>query len=171
MVKEISDSKLVRTFLDENHIQGYSQSTIKLGLYYKNELVSLMTFGYRHTNAKKEFELIRFCNKLNINVIGGSSKLFSYFTKNYEFNELVSYSDFRLFDGKMYETLGFERKHLSSPDYFWCKGIERKHRFNFNKKKLVKEGYDINKTEIEIMQGRGYFRIFGCGQYRWEYKK
>jgi hypothetical protein len=112
-IRVVEDSKLVRQFLDENHIQGYSQSSIKLGLYYKNELVSLMTFGYRHTNAKKEFELIRFCNRINLNVIGAASKLFNYFKQNYEFTDLISYSDFRLFDGKMYETLGFEKKHLS----------------------------------------------------------
>jgi hypothetical protein len=170
-IRVIEDSKLVRQFLDKNHIQGYSQSSIKLGLYYKNELVSLMTFGYRHTNAKKEFELIRFCNRINLNVIGAASKLFNYFKQNYEFIELVSYSDFRLFDGKMYQTLGFTKQHLSKPDYFWCKNLERKHRFNFNKQKLIKEGFDGSKTEVEIMHERGYFRIFGCGQYRWIYMK
>jgi hypothetical protein len=169
-IRVIEDSKLVRQFLDENHIQGYSQSSIKLGLFYQNELVSLMTFGYRHTNAKKEFELIRFCNRINLNVIGAASKLFKYFCNNYQFNELISYSDFRLFDGKMYETLGFTKQHLSKPDYFWCKNLERKHRFNFNKQKLIKEGYDSSKTEVEIMHDRGYYRIFGCGQYRWIYK-
>jgi hypothetical protein len=170
-IRVVEDSKLVREFLDKNHIQGYSQSSIKLGLYYKNELVSLMTFGYRHTNAKKEFELIRFCNRINLNVIGSASKLFNYFKQNFQFNELISYSDFRLFDGKMYKTLGFTKQHLSKPDYFWCKDIERKHRFNFNKQKLIKEGFDGSKTEVDIMHERGYFRVFGCGQYRWIYHK
>ncbi len=169
-IKIVDNSKLVRVFLDNNHIQGYSQSSIKIGLYFKDELVSLMTFGYRHTNAKKEFELIRFCNKINTNVVGAASKLFNYFKSNYNFDELVSYSDFRLFDGKMYETLEFEKTHISKPDYFWCKNMERKHRFNFNKKKLVSEGFDSSKTEVEIMRERGYYRIFGCGQYRWELK-
>jgi hypothetical protein len=168
-IRVVEDSKLIRQFLDENHIQGYSQSSIKLGLFYQNELVSLMTFGYRHTNSKKEFELIRFCNKINLNVIGASSKLFNYFKLNYTFTELISYSDFRLFDGKMYQTLGFTKQHLSKPDYFWCKDLERKHRFNFNKQKLIKEGYDKNKTEVEIMYERGYYRLFSCGQYRWVY--
>jgi hypothetical protein len=170
-IRVVEDSKLVREFLDKNHIQGYSQSSIKLGLYYKNELVSLMTFGYRHTNAKKEFELIRFCNRINLNVIGSASKLFNYFKQNYHFTELISYSDFRLFDGSMYQTLGFTKQHLSKPDYFWCKDIERKHRFNFNKQKLIKEGFDGSKTEVDIMHERGYFRVFGCGQYRWIYHK
>jgi len=59
VVKEVK-SNIARFFLDNNHIQGFSKSSYKLGLYYNNELVSLMTFGYRHTNSKKEFELIRF---------------------------------------------------------------------------------------------------------------
>jgi hypothetical protein len=169
-IRVIEDSKLVREFLDKNHIQGYSQSTIKLGLYYKNELVSLMTFGKRMIKSNVEFELIRFCNKINLNVIGAASKLFNYFKQNYHFTELISYSDFRLFDGSMYQTLGFTKKHLSKPDYFWCKGLERHHRSTFMKHKLVKEGFDKNKTEVEIMHERGYYRIFGCGQYRWLFK-
>jgi len=171
VVKEVKDSKLVRQFLDTNHIQGYSQSSIKLGLYYNDELVSLMTFGYRHTNSKKEFELIRFCNILKTNVVGASSKLFKYFLNNYQYETILSYSDFRLFDGKMYKTLGFEKIHLSKPDYFWCKNLERKHRFTFNKQKLIKDGYDPNKTEDVIMYERGYSKLWSCGQVRWEYKK
>jgi hypothetical protein len=128
-----------------------------------------MTFGKRMIKKNIEFELIRFCNKINLNVIGAASKLFKYFKSNFHFTDLISYSDFRLFDGKMYETLGFTKQHLSSPDYFWCKGLQRKHRFNFNKQKLIKEGYDASKTEVEIMHERRYFRIFGCGQYKWRY--
>jgi len=78
VVKEVN-SKDTRSFLNNNHIQGFSKSSYKLGLYYNNDLVSLMTFGYRHTNSKKEFELIRFCNKINTNVIGAASKLFKFF--------------------------------------------------------------------------------------------
>lgn len=170
VIKEVKDSKLVRKFLDDNHIQGYSSSSIQLGLYLNNELVSLMTFGKRMIKKNIEFELIRFCNKLNTNVIGASSKLFKYFINNYDFSDLISYSDFRLFDGKMYEMLGFEKTHLSTPEYYWCKGVDRHHRSKFMKHKLVKEGYDINKTELEIMHERGYYRLFGSGQYKWTYK-
>ncbi len=34
---------------------------------------------------------------------------------------------------------------------------------------LVKEGYDINKTEREIMFERKIYRIYDCGNIRWEY--
>ena len=42
-------------FLNNNHLQGNSSSSINIGLYYNNELVSLMTFGKRRTNNKNEF--------------------------------------------------------------------------------------------------------------------
>ena len=77
----------------------------------------------------------------------------------------------RLFDGKMYETLGFTKIHLSVPEYYWVKGLKRYHRYNFKKHKLVEQGYDINKTEVEIMHERGYNKIWGCGQVKWSFNK
>ena len=62
-IREITDNKLVREFLDENHIQGFIGSKIRLGLFYENELVSLMMFGKRRvamgkkTSEEGEFEL------------------------------------------------------------------------------------------------------------------
>ena len=109
-------------------------------------------------------ELIRFCNQINTSVIGASSKLFKYFVDNFEFDRIVSYSDLSLFDGKMYSNLGFERISLSEPNYFWVVDKVRRHRYNYSKKKLVKRGFDVNKTEVKIMHELGYFRVWGCGQ-------
>ena len=169
-IREIS-SDVARIFLDNNHIQGFSASSLKLGLYYNDELVSLMTFGYRYTNSKKEYELIRFCNKVGFSVIGASSKLFKYFLTNFDFNKIISYSDISIFTGDMYEKLNFKYISTSEPNYFWVVNGIRRHRFNYNKKKLIKDGFDGAKTEIEIMHERGYYRIWGCGQKRWEYGK
>jgi hypothetical protein len=157
-------------FLNNNHIQGYSNFSNSYGLYYNGELVSLMSFGYRATNGKKEYELIRFCNKLNTSVIGAASKLFSYFIKkNTNIDMIISYADISIFDGDIYTKLGFKYSHRSAINYWWVvKGI-RKHRFNYNKSKLVKMGYDPLKTEVEIMHEIGNYRIYGCGQdkYIW----
>jgi hypothetical protein len=170
-LREVGDTKMVRRFLDENHIQGFSSSQQKIGLFYKNEMVSLMTFGWRYTNGKKECELIRFCNRKNTNVVGASSRIFKYFINNYQTDEIISYSDVSMFDGNMYEKLGFEYSHTSEPNYFWVVDGVRRHRFNFTKKKLVRQGHPSTKTEIEIMHGLGYYRIWGCGQKKWIYHK
>lgn len=167
-IKEV-DSKLARQFLDQNHIQGFSTSSIKLGLYYNDELVSLMTFGLRNTNSKYQFELIRFCNKININVIGAASKIFKYFINNFNFKEIISYCDMSIFDGSVYKKLGFELISVSDPNYFWVVDGVRKHRFNYNKKKLIKMGHDPLKTEVEIMHELDYYRVWGCGHQKYVY--
>ena len=74
-IKEINDNRIIRKFLNRNHIQGFVGSKIKLGLYYNNELVSLMTLGNlrKSLGQKSEigsFELLRFCSILNTSVIG-----------------------------------------------------------------------------------------------------
>ena len=160
-----------RKFLEYNHIQGYSSSSYNIGLYYNNELVSLMTFGWRRTNNKREYELIRFCNKINHSVVGSASKLFKHFLRNNnDIESISSYSDISLFVGHVYEMLGFEMTGLSEPNYFWVVDGVRRHRYNYSKRKLVAQGYDINKTEVEIMNDRGYWRIFSTGQEKWVYK-
>lgn len=159
-----------KKFLNENHIQGYASSSYNIGLYFRDELVSLMTFGWRRTNNSREFELIRFCNKVDTNVIGSASKLYNYFLKNNyntDVNEIVSYSDISLFNGSLYEKLGFKKVSLSSPNYFWVVDGVRKHRYNYSKRKLVSKGYDPDKTEVEIMNDLGYWRVFSTGQERW----
>ena len=171
-IKEISDNKLIREFLEKNHIQGFVGSKIKLGLFYNNELVSLMTFGnLRKSLGQKSkegfYELLRFCNLLNTSVIGGASKLFKYFIKNHKPLEIISYSLNSYSTGYLYKKLGFNLKLETKYNYFWVKNTIKYHRFSFRKDKLIKEGYDSNLTEIEIMYQRGYFRVFDSGSKKW----
>ncbi len=173
-IKEI-DSKSSKDFLNENHIQGYAPSSIKLGLYYKNELVSLMTFGklriiLNQENDDDSYELIRFVNKLGFNVIGGASKLFTFFLRSFSPKNITSYSDNSIFSGDLYKKLNFSHLSDTGLDYYWVIDKKRKHRYNFRKSNLVKMGYDKNKTEREIMyEDVGAFRIWGCGMKKWIY--
>lgn len=171
-VKEITDNKLTRQFLESNHIQGFVGSKIKLGLFLDDELLSLMTFGnLRKSLGQKSkegsYEMLRFCNKLSTNVIGGASKLFKYFLENYKPVEVISYSDSSRGQGNLYKQLGFNLVSETGPNYYWVINGVRKHRFNFRKDKLVKEGAEPNKTEIQIMSESGYYRIFDCGNKKW----
>lgn len=167
----IVDSKVSKIFLNDNHIQGNTTSSIRIGLFHNNELVSLMTLGNRNINSIKTFELIRFCNKINVNVIGGASKIFKYFLKNYDYEKITSYSDISIFSGQLYENLGFINDGNTSLNYYWTDLNRKYHRFNFNKKKLIKMGYDRNLTEEQIMKNIGYYKIWSCGQIRWIIEK
>jgi hypothetical protein len=171
IIKEV-DNKSVREFLSKNHLQGFVGSKIKIGLYYNDELVSLMTFGALRKSlgsksTENKWELLRFCNKINNVVIGGASKLFKHFIDNYVFEEITSFCDNSRSDGNLYEKLGFRFKYLSIPGYYYIIDGIRKHRFNYRKDKLVRLGYDKNMTEFGIMDSLGINRIYDCGEQKW----
>jgi hypothetical protein len=174
-IGEINDNKLVREFLEQNHIQGFIGSKIKIGLFYKNELVSLMTFGnlrksMGQKNKENIYEVLRFCNVLNTNIIGGASKLFKYFLKNYNPKDIISYADRSWSNGGIYEKLGFRFVHKTKPNYYYIIDGIRKYRFNYRKDKLIKKGADPNKTEHEIMLEKGIFRIYDSGSIKLKYE-
>jgi hypothetical protein len=166
-IKEVThiDSK---KFLNMNHIQGQLNSSIRLGLYLDDELVSLMTFGGLRkalgTSQKDgSYELLRFCNKLNTTVIGGANKLLKNFINLYKPKEIISYADRRWSIGNLYIKLGFDLNHYSQPNYFYVINDKRNNRFNYRKDVLIKEGFDKNKTEHEIMLERKIYRIYDSG--------
>jgi hypothetical protein len=171
-IRKIDDNFLVRSFLDENHIQGFIGSKIKIGLFFNNDLVSLMTFGNLKNSNKKnnQYELLRFCNKLNTNVIGGASRLFKYFINNYNPIEITTYVDRSISQGKLYNTLGFNFVGKTESNYYYVFDGVKQHRFNFRKDKLIKEGFDINKTEHQIMLERKIYRIYDSGNLKYLFK-
>lgn len=156
-------------FINENHLQGYTASKLKLGLYYEDKLVSIMTFGKSRFNSKYEYELVRFCNDKDLTIIGGASKILKYFERLYKPKSLVSYCDKSIFDGALYEALGFEMIHESAPNYFYFnlvnKDIKVFTRQAFQKHKLKDKLpiYDDNLTEYENMRNNKYHRYWDCG--------
>lgn len=162
---KIVDSQQSKIFLEQNHLYGNCSSSIKIGLYYEGELVSLMTFGKRNIGKATQFELIRFCSKLNTNVIGSASKLFQYFLKHYKFNKLISYANCDISNGHLYETLNFKEIGHTGINYWWSDNVNKYHRMNFMKHKIGRG----KETESEIMGKRNFYKIFGTGNLKYEY--
>ena len=175
VIKELTN-KEVKVFLNENHLQGSINAKYNLGLFYNNELVSLMNFGKTRINLgynknNDSLELYRFCNKLNTTVIGGASKLFKYFINNYEYSEIITYADYSRSNGNMYEKLGFTYIKNTDVNYWWVINKIRSNRYNWNKQKLIKLGYDKNKSENDIMHELGYYRLYDCGSIKYVFNK
>lgn len=168
-VSEISFS-VAKEFLDINHLQGSSIGTfLNLGLYYKDDLVSVMTFK----RNRGKIELSRFVSKTNCNVIGGASKLFKYALKSID-GEVVTYSDMRYFSGVVYENLGFKRDGSTAPGYFYFKNANaRFDRHHFMKHMLPSklDVFDEDLSEWENMQMNGWDRIWDCGHHRFIFKR
>ena len=183
-VAEIS-SEECRKFLDENHLQGSMNGSIRLGLKDKksDELVSIMVFtkmrptvGTLKTYSSEDYELARFCSKLNVVVAGGANKLFNYFVNNYNPSKVISFSDVAHTSGSLYRKLGFQKVNQSAPSYHWGDIYDDVwlNRVNCQKRFLPKllhdESVDIaNQTEKDIMESHGFVQIFDCGTIRWEW--
>ena len=172
IIKELKSSE-IKDFLNNNHLQGFINSSINLGLYYNNELVSVMTFSKPRFNKKYDYELIRFCNKLNTSVIGSASKLFNYFIKKYNPKSIISYANRRFSNGSIYEKLGFKFLRKTAPNYFYFKPSIRilMSRNQFQKHKLANllDKFDENLSESENMFNNGYRRIYDCGNLVYGY--
>ena len=164
-----------KQFCEENHMQGYVNSSYKYGLYYKGELVSLMTFGksrpiLNSDTSEESCELYRFCNKLNTSVVGGASKLFEYAkTKLKEdgINEITTFAKRDISNGNLYRKLGFEFVGNTVPNYFYC-GVNKPRltRYECMKHKLVEKFGETDMTEEEIMRKQGYYKCYDSGNIK-----
>ena len=150
-------------FLEHNHLQGKCAASIRYGLYYKNKLLSVMTFSKaRYSDA--DWELIRFCTKGGYTVVGGASKLLKMFKTHHE-GVIISYANKRWSNGNLYEKLGFTFLHDSEPCYWYIKDNKLWHRSRFMKHKLKKElaDFDPKLSEVENMYNNKFRRIWDCG--------
>lgn len=175
VIKEVPRSEGY-AFLDANHIQGKSQYKISYGLYYEDKLVSLITFGSKRGctggSAESGWELIRFCNVLNTNVVGAASRLLKYFIKHHEVTSIYSYASCDISQGNLYRLLGFESTQKITESYWYIdpRTHKRYHRSSFTKDAIVKKGMRKDKngwTESEVMREFKYIKIYDSGQTKW----
>jgi hypothetical protein len=169
VVREI-DSKVFGEFLDSNHIQGKTPSKYKIGLFHGEDLVSVMGIGESRFNKNYNYELVRFCNRIGHNVIGGFNKLLSFFESNVaeKSEKIVSYVDVRYFDGAAYTNWTFVDH--TQPNYFYFKSSTMKRmmlesRLKYQKHKLIDllEKFDDSMTEWENMKNNGFHKIYDAG--------
>jgi len=167
IIKEISSSE-ANNFIENNHLQGIRNASIKLGLFYNNELVQVMTLGvpmqlkYKGAN---HYELIRLCSKINTTVIGGASKLLKYFERNYNPKLIISYANRRWAYSKstVYNKLGFKYIGKSKPNYVICRlnntNVYSRQKFQKHKLKNIIPNFNPTISAINNIVNNGY-RIF-----------
>jgi len=172
VVKEV-DSKTSSKFLEDNHIQSSVGAKIKLGLFYDENLVMLMTFGLPRFNKKYSWEVIRLCTIIDTNVVGGASKLFKHFLNNYyNGGGIICYADRRFGEGGVYNSLGMEYQKSTPPSYKWTDGtcLWSRNKFQKHKLKDILKIYDDNLSEAENMFNNRMRRIWDCGSNIFVYK-
>lgn len=170
VIREI-DVKTTNIFEDLYHLQGKCNGQrVCLGLYYYGELVEVMTFGKPRYNKKYEWELLRLCTSSSYKVVGGASKLFKHFLKEYNPQSIISYCDKSKFSGDVYEKIGMTLDDVTEPNKIWSKG-EKKITNNL----LLSRGYDQlfnasfgkGTSNEELMINDGWLSVYDCGQARY----
>lgn len=174
-IKE-SSLKEAKIYLNKYHLQNYARDSIRLGLYFNNELVSIMTFSRPRYNKKYNYELIRYC--AHKNVVGGAEKLFKYFVDNYNPTSIISYCDNSKFTGDVYSRLGFSLLNKGTPTKHWYNekanihitdNLLRQRGFD----QLFKANYGKGTSNESLMLDHDFLEVYDCGQssYVWNVDK
>ena len=181
VVKRI-DKNIANDFCDKYHLQNHTNlSSICYGLYYNDELFSVMTFGKRRLKKQQNgyYELHRYCVKIGYTIVGGANKLLKAFIKEYSPKNILSYSDNDYFDGKIYERLGFKYIKQAEPNYYWFKTLDEWYKREQCQVQKLKKDYpqyyqeaiDNNANNIEEYIMVNCFKckkVYRSGNTRWE---
>ena len=160
-IKEITN-KEAKPFNELHHLQGHRNAQVTYGLYHKDTLVQLMSFSRtkynRNLKDENSWEIIRGCPGSNNIVVGGVSKLFKHFIKDYNPTSVFSYCDFNKFDGRGYEAIGMQFIGYTGPDMKW-----------------VMPDYSVHSREPKLhkqLKEESIGQIWGAGslKYLWEDK-
>lgn len=144
---DIIDDKEADVFFETNHLMGKGRGTTYV-LKHNNALVAAIRIK---RTKNQEYEISRFCTKIEHNIIGGFSKLLKYTIKDKKPDQLITFIDKRYGKGEYLNSLGFKYAHIY-PSFRWTDGFNTFHRLKFP----GNSGYDHN-----------LFKIWDCGQAKW----
>lgn len=170
-----TDSKAVdvKKFYDTNHLQGNATGCRVYCLTINDQIIAAMSFSRIVSNrvsaGTNKYELRRYATCCR--VIGGASRLLKAFIRGHqEIQEIISYSDNRLFNGEMYEKIGFTLLKESGPAYAYTKSGKVLRKINFKHSAMAtKKNFDHNPSlsEKQNCSNNGWYRIWDCGKKKW----
>jgi transposase-like protein len=115
-IKELTPDQTSK-FFDEYHLDGSGGRHKGLGLYHNGVLVQAISLK---RNFNHELEVARLATHTSYMVRGGASKLIA----SVHERPLVSFSNNRLSRGDVYQKLGFIRKSVNRPSYWYTDGSD-----------------------------------------------
>jgi len=151
-------------FYDKFHYIGACKAKINYGVFLESELVACCSFKRPTRQSKHDWELVRMAACPDSRVHGVWSKILKRFVSEFKPASVVSFSDNRLFDGKVYEKIGFEFDGDVKPSRYWWKN---KHRFH---QSAMRKPRGETMTETELRKSQGYSEIWDLGKKRWVFQ-
>lgn len=166
------DNHIGKEFFQQHHIHGNALASNYFALIDDNDnIVAAMSFRSPRFKSTAEYEIVRFANIKNTNVIGSASKLFTNAVISLNMKSVETFSSNDIGHGAVYSKLGFVFIDRTKPGYFYSKNLVRYSRQKFMKHRLVEyDNYDINKTEFEIVSERGYYKVYDAGNKKWRWE-
>ncbi len=182
-----------REFFNRCHVDGNVRNDIAWGLKCGTHIMCALSLNQRRiqSSGKVQWEIARFASALQINVVGGYSKLLKKaisYLRELGATELISYCNKDLspdFKSTVYAKLGFEFIMESGPVYkYWCQGNAEYRgrtfkrgdllsRQAFQKQKLLeyyKESYKLLPdpcTEFTLATSLGFQPCYNSGNFKY----
>ena len=159
-------------FLNTNHIQGYTQGGIRVGLVEKgnlDNLLAVMVLKSEPGSGGKVLNLLRFATSATVQ--GGFTKILKYVENTYAPDSIITFSDNCVSDGGLYRNNGFIAVKELEPDYRYVVRGERVHKFSYRLKRFKEDPvlqYEEGLSERELAVLNGLPRIWDAGKTKWE---
>ena len=159
------NENMFSSFFLANHLQGNTKFEKAFGLVDDNEDI-LCAISLRKPFTKKKdkvVEVARLATKLNTSVQGGFSRLMKgvkEWAKTEGYSTVLTYSDCRYSHGESYSNYGFNFVGHTGIGYDYTDFKDRFNRFKFRA-----QG---GKSEKEVAEEYGIYKIYNAGNYRWE---
>lgn len=129
-------------FVNDNSIENNDSIDITYGLYYSNELVSVI--GIQNI-GNKVYKIILYCSKLHYSVNGDLQKMLNWFINEYSPTKIIAEVNKRFYDGSEYADCGFSHVVDTQPLAFYT--LHGKDRLKV-----------INNSKLDE-----YHKIYDCG--------
>lgn len=172
-IETISISQ-AKAFCTLNHMHGSINASVAVGLKHNNVLVGVMTFNKSRFDKDVEWEIGRMCFLNGLTVVGGASKMFSYFVDNYNPKSVISYANRCFGNGGVYKHLGMSFVRDTPPGYFYYHTtnhlILTRYQCQKHKLKSVVDFFDESKSEYDNMTDNGFHRVEDCGHRKFIWK-
>jgi len=152
-------------FCKMHHMQGStSAGSFNIGVFRDGILIGCAVFGKSHRqNLVEKYFLKRLCFKSGVTVSGCLSKIALLATSHFKEN-IFSFADLSISDGKGYLAAGWEIVGMSKPDYFYSNQKMEIITKQSRKKSSVET--PLGMTEDQHAELDGLFKIWDCGKMK-----
>ena len=172
-IKPIATTETLK-FLSENHLHVPLKAKYKYGLFHHIELVAVATFSKRRVMEREgrlfnSYEMVRFCNKNGYTVVGGLSKLISFFIEHVNPDDIMTYTDKDWPGGRAYNLLGFEKVDELPSFELWIDKYSRERQYPH---RIIAERFpqwenmNISSITDDQLFENGFYRVLAGGSIK-----